>query len=95
MSFVFVSCNLDLELDQSAAFLIHLQGAGLCFKLIYCRFSLGVKGVVKTKSHSFRDTSSHQRLLVITGASWEQLGEDNDWLQTMKLEGNTKDTPTA
>lgn len=51
-----------------------------CLYFVYCRFSLGVKDIVKTESFLQRH-QFHQPLLVITGASWEQLGKDNDWLE--------------
>lgn len=50
------------------------------FLFCFCHLSLGVKDIVKTESFLQRH-QFHQRLLVITGASWEQLGKDNDWLE--------------
>lgn len=58
-------------------------GVGGLFLFVFCLLSpspWGLKTLCWMESflqmHQF-----HQRLLVITGASWEQLGKDNDWLE--------------
>lgn len=51
-----------------------------CLYFVYCRLSLGVEDIVWMESF-LQIHQLHQRLLVITGASWEQLGGDNDWLE--------------
>lgn len=63
-----------------------------CLYFVYCRFSLGVKDIVKTESFLQRH-QFHQRLLVITDASWEQLGKDNDWLEQWSWGATQKTRP--
>lgn len=51
-----------------------------CLYFVYCGLSLGAEDIVWMESF-LQIHQLHQRLLVITGASWEQLGGDNDWLE--------------
>lgn len=83
-----------LEVKTQHLFLLSEQTLKHCCNLyfVYCRFSLGVRDVVK--ADSFLQTHQfHQSLLVITGASWEQLGEDNDWLEQRRWGARQRTRP--